>query len=103
MTVNLTNLLEATNAATTTDKTGVTMGNWEFGIMIFFVIVGVALIAALVTFFVAKKFFEKQIKENPPVTEKMIRVMFQQMGRKASETQIRQIMRSMQNAKGDKK
>ena len=43
--------------------------------------------------------YEKQLKENPPITEKMIRVMFAQMGRKASEAQIRQVMRSMQNAK----
>nr|WP_036452970.1 YneF family protein [Mycoplasma buteonis] len=71
--------------------------------MIIFLVIGVVLITALATFFVAKRMFEKQIKENPPVTEKMIRVMFQQMGRKASETQIRQIMRSMQNAKDDKK
>ncbi|WP_129622203.1 YneF family protein [Mycoplasmopsis glycophila] len=70
--------------------------------MIIFVVLGVALITALITFIVAKKYFEKQIKENPPITEKMIRVMFNQMGRKASETQIRQIMRSMQNAKDEK-
>ncbi|UUD37215.1 Uncharacterised protein family (UPF0154) [Mycoplasmopsis californica] len=50
-------------------------------------------------FFIAKRMFEKQIRENPPITEKMIRVMFMQMGRKASEAQIKQVMRSMQNAK----
>lgn len=49
--------------------------------------------------FFTKKKYEKQLKENPPITEKMIRVMFAQMGRKASEAQIRQVMRSMQNAK----
>ncbi|AWX69593.1 YneF family protein [[Mycoplasma] anseris] len=49
--------------------------------------------------FFSKKKFEKQLKENPPVTEQMIRVMFQQMGRKASENQIKQVMRSMKNAK----
>ncbi|EPJ17566.1 hypothetical protein CP01DC11_1200, partial [Chlamydia psittaci 01DC11] len=37
--------------------------------------------------------------ENPPITEKQIRVMFEQMGRKASEAQIKQVMRSMKNAK----
>ncbi|VEU75905.1 YneF family protein [Mycoplasmopsis columboralis] len=73
-----------------------------FSIMIIGIILGVALITALVTFFLARRMFEKQIKENPPVSEKMIRVMFKQMGRTASETQIRQIMRSMQNAKYDK-
>mgnify|MGYP002514386318 CR=1 FL=1 len=40
--------------------------------------------------------FEKQLKENPPINEKMIRAMFMQMGRKPSEAQIRQVMKSMQ-------
>ncbi|WP_045433529.1 YneF family protein [Metamycoplasma canadense] len=56
-------------------------------------------IGAIIGVFIVKKKFEKQLKENPPVNEKMIRVMFQQMGRKASEAQIRQVMRSMKNAK----
>ena len=43
--------------------------------------------------------FEKQLKENPPITEKMIRAMFLQMGRKPSEAQIKAVMRSMQQAK----
>ncbi|PZW01565.1 YneF family protein [Metamycoplasma auris] len=58
-----------------------------------------AAISAFVTLYIAKKKFEKQLRENPPINEKMIRVMFQQMGRKASEAQIRQVMRSMKNAK----
>ena len=49
--------------------------------------------------FCTKKKYDKQLKENPPITEKMIRVMFAQMGRKASEAQVKQVMRSMQNAK----
>ena len=49
--------------------------------------------------FFTKKKYDKQLKENPPITEKMIRVMFAQMGRKASEVQVKQVMRSMQNAK----
>lgn len=61
--------------------------------ILFFIIGGV------IAFIVSRKMFEKQIRENPPITEKMIRVMFMQMGRKASEAQIKQVMRSMQNAK----
>lgn len=79
----------------------VEMQTLSFVLMIIFVCLGVAIAAGLVTFFVTKRLFEKQIKENPPITEKTIRVMFNQMGRKASEKQIRQIMQSMQNA--DKK
>lgn len=54
-----------------------------------------ALIGAVIAFFVTKKLFEKQIKDNPPITESMIRAMYSQMGRKPSEAQIRQIMRTM--------
>ena len=37
----------------------------------------------------------KQQKENPPITEKQIRAMYAQMGRKPSEAQIRAIMKSL--------
>lgn len=53
------------------------------------------IIGAVVAFFLTKRMFEKQIKENPPINEKMIRAMYMQMGRKPSEAQIRQIMKSM--------
>ncbi len=53
------------------------------------------LIGAALGFFFTKRAFEKQLKENPPISEKMIRAMFAQMGRKPSEAQIRQIMKSM--------
>ncbi|CAM3574427.1 YneF family protein [Erysipelothrix sp. HDW6B] len=54
-----------------------------------------AVIGGIATFFITKHMFEKQIKENPPINEKMIRAMYMQMGRKPSEAQIRQIMKSM--------
>ena len=53
-------------------------------------------VGALFSFYFTRKNFEKQLKENPPVTEKMIRAMFMQMGRKPSEAQIKAVMRSMQ-------
>jgi len=43
----------------------------------------------------SQRFTKKYLKENPPVSEKMIRLMFQQMGRKPSEKQVREIVRSM--------
>ena len=58
-------------------------------------LIGGGLIGAVITFFVTKKQFEKQLKENPPINEKMIRAMYSQMGRKPSEAQIRAIMKSM--------
>ena len=66
-------------------------------------IVGISIITLIVsagvTFWITKKIFEKQLRENPPVNEKMIRAMFLQMGRKPSESQIKSIMRSMKAAK----
>ncbi len=53
------------------------------------------LVGAAISFYFTRKNFEKQLKENPPINEKMIRAMFLQMGRKPSEAQIRQIMKSM--------
>lgn len=61
---------------------------------IMFTLVG-ALIGAGVTFFLTKRKFEKQLKENPPINEKMVRAMLLQMGRKPSEAQVRQIMRAV--------
>ena len=66
-------------------------------------IIGVSIITlivgAVLSFFLTKKMFEKQLRENPPVNEKMIRAMFLQMGRKPSEAQIKSVMRSMKSAK----
>jgi uncharacterized protein len=47
-------------------------------------------------YYFTRRAFEKQLKENPPISEKMIRAMFMQMGRKPSESQIRSIMKSME-------
>ncbi|MBQ1448248.1 MAG: YneF family protein [Erysipelotrichaceae bacterium] len=52
-------------------------------------------IGVVIGFFVSRWYFKKQLKENPPITEKMVRAMFMQMGRKPSEAQIRAIMKTM--------
>ena len=62
--------------------------------LLYFVIGGI--VGAVISFFVTRKNFEKQLKENPPINEKMIRAMFMQMGRKPSEAQIRQVMKNLQ-------
>lgn len=65
--------------------------------------VGIAVVciltSAAITFWLTRKMFEKQLRENPPINEKMIRAMFRQMGRKPSEAQIKSVMRSMKAAK----
>ena len=62
-------------------------------------LVGVLLVGAVGGFFGARYFFKRQLEKNPPITEKMVRVMLTQMGRKPSEKQVREIMRSMNSAK----
>ncbi len=68
------------------------MNNFWFSVLYF--VLGLV-IGGGAGFFLTRKFMMKQIKENPPVNEKMIRAMFMQMGRKPSEAQIRQIMKTM--------
>ncbi len=71
---------------------------WQFLI----IILGIILVAAIVTFIVTRKIFEKQLKKNPPINEAMIRAMMTQMGRTPSEKQVRAVMNSMNDAKNKK-
>lgn len=61
--------------------------------------IGCLLVGGIVGFFISRHFFTKYLEKNPPVNEKMIRAMMQQMGRTPSEKQVRQIMASMNQAK----
>ena len=73
---------------------------WELAIWAWCLIfLGILLVGAVVGFFVSRKIMTKYLEKNPPVNEKMIRVMFQQMGRTPSEKQVRQVMASMNQAK----
>lgn len=67
---------------------------------IFIVSLIVTLIVGLIVgFFVSRTIFNRYLEKNPPINEKMIRVMMQQMGRTPSEKQVRQIMAQMNQAK----
>lgn len=68
---------------------------WQFVLIILAVII----VSALVTFIITRKLFERQLKKNPPINENMIRAMMTQMGRTPSEKQVRQVMKSMNDAK----
>lgn len=61
--------------------------------------IGMLIVGGIAGFFIARYIFQKQIRENPPVNEKMIRAMFRSMGRTPSEKQIREIMRNMNSSK----
>jgi len=65
--------------------------------VLYFVLGGA--IGGALGFYFTRKTFIKQLKDNPPINEKMIRAMYMQMGRKPSESQIKQIMKSMDQYK----
>ena len=58
-------------------------------------IIGALVIGLIGGFFGARFILKRQLQKNPPINEKMIRVMFAQMGRTPSEKQIREIMRNV--------
>ena len=69
---------------------------FEINTVVFvFSLIGLFIVGGVAGFFIARYVLKKQIEKNPPINEKMIRVMFQQMGRTPSEKQIREIMRNM--------
>lgn len=70
----------------------------QFWFSIAYVALGL-IVGGFLGFYFTKKKFEKELKENPPINEKMIRAMFLQMGRKPSEAQIKQIMKSVNASK----
>lgn len=73
---------------------------FELNIGMFILYLALALIGGGVAgFFLARFLIKKEMQKNPPINEKMIRVMFKQMGRTPSEKQVREIMKSMNNAK----
>lgn len=63
--------------------------NW-----LFYLILGIV-IGGLGGFLITRYIFNKQLKENPPISEKQIRAMFISMGQKPSEAKIQQVLRSM--------
>ena len=60
-----------------------------------FALIGVLLVGGVAGFFLARFLLKREMQKNPPINEKMIRVMFAQMGRTPSEKQIREIMRNV--------
>ncbi|MCR5693011.1 MAG: YneF family protein [Bacilli bacterium] len=58
-------------------------------------LIGVLIVGGVIGFFLARYLIQKQMEKNPPITEKQIRTMYEQMGRKPSEKQVRSIMHSM--------
>ena len=64
---------------------------------ILYIVIG--LVAGLIIgFFGARFLMKKYLKKNPPINEKMIKIMMQQMGRTPNQKQVNQIMKAMNRA-----
>ena len=49
----------------------------------------------VIGFFIARRYMQKYLKQNPPINEQMIKAMMTQMGRTPSQKQVNQMMKSM--------
>lgn len=61
---------------------------------ILYVIIGIV-IGIVIGFLIAKKVFTKQLKENPPINEEMIKTLMKGMGRTPNQKQVNQLMKQM--------
>ena len=69
---------------------------FEINTVVFvFALIGLFIVGGVLGFFLARWLIKREMAKNPPINEKMIRVMFAQMGRTPSEKQIREIMRNV--------
>ena len=61
---------------------------------ILYLVIGLV-VGVLAGFFISKKLVSKQLKENPPVSEEMIKTLMRGMGRNPSQKQVNQMMKAM--------
>ena len=64
-------------------------GAW-IGLLVLALVLG-----AVAGFFGARWFFKRQLEKNPPITEGMIRALYQSVGRKPSEADIQRTMNAV--------
>ena len=62
---------------------------------ILYVLAGL-IVGLIAGFFISKRIFTKQLKENPPINEDMIKTLMRGMGRNPSQKQVNQLMKQMQ-------
>lgn len=58
-------------------------------------VLGILLVGAIIGFFLARYWMMRYMKKNPPINEEMIKALMTQMGRKPSQKQVNQMMKSM--------
>lgn len=61
-----------------------------------FYLLGGLIAGAIAGFFIARTVMKKYLKKNPPINEEMIKALMMQMGRKPSQKQVNQMMKSME-------
>ena len=54
------------------------------------------IIGLVAGFLITRKIFKKQLKDNPPINEDMIKTLMRGMGRNPSQKQVNQLMKQMQ-------
>ncbi|WP_367341907.1 YneF family protein [Limosilactobacillus sp.] len=64
------------------------------GLAIFLIIIAL-LVGIVIGYFGARYYMQRYIRENPPITEEMMRTMMMQMGQKPSERKLHQMMQTM--------
>jgi uncharacterized protein YneF (UPF0154 family) len=62
--------------------------------MILYFVIGL-IVGGVAGFFGARAYFKRYLEKNPPINEEMIKTMMMQMGRKPSQKQVNQMMKSM--------
>ena len=62
---------------------------------ILYILLGLV-IGLICGFLLSKKLVQKQLKENPPINEEMIKTIMRGMGRNPSQKQVNQLMKQMQ-------
>lgn len=73
---------------------------WWAWILIF---LGIILVGFILGMLVSRKITSQYLEKNPPINEKMIRVMYQQMGRTPTEKQVRQVLAAVNAQSGNNK
>lgn len=53
------------------------------------------LVGAIAGFYGARKYMENYLRNNPPISEDMLRTMMMQMGQKPSDRKLHQMMQMM--------
>lgn len=62
---------------------------------ILYLVIGLV-VGLIAGFLISKHVVKKQLKENPPVSEEMIKTLMRGMGRNPSQKQVNQLMKQMQ-------